>query len=280
MSNTPNATHDDNSFAFKIDAFNTINPSSQDSKSFKLMVDCEATSHVIKTKEAFIDFDHSFQPTMHFIEMADGHSSNEIIRARGTAKHTIRDKQNQGKTMFLKDALYIPSFPQSLFSVCAVSACGATISFSPERNILVARNTDFPIISKSRLFFLQTNNSEKQSSAFVTKSLDERHKTLGHANREDIIKLQEVTDGMRIADHTKGRKTCITCLETQITKQLHKQDEQQILGTKPLQRVHSDLCGPISPTSKATDLLSTSWMNPQARYTHTHFVTKMMPQQP
>ena len=42
------------------------------------MVDTGATSHIIKDIERFKNFDDSFQPDNHFIELADGTKMNGV----------------------------------------------------------------------------------------------------------------------------------------------------------------------------------------------------------
>ena len=237
-----------NSFAFKVDADNCNTTADSKINVNTLMVDCGATSHVVNNKSAFISYDDSFVAKRHFIELADGHQTNQVVQAKGTAQYTVMDSNNEPQTILLQDALLAPCFPHSLFSVRAATAKGASVTFTPESNKLTAGNTDFPIQTRDRLFFLQTETKE-QNSACLTKSLNEWHIALGHSNYDDIIKLQHVTEGMKISD-VKGPQQCVTCLESKSTKQTHSQDEQQPKATKPLQRVHSDVCGPISPQSR------------------------------
>jgi len=75
------------------------------------------------------------------------------------------------------------------------------------------------------------------------------HRALGHMNSNDIIQLEKVTTGMTITG-AKLIITCKTCDESKITKQPPKQDDEPELATQPLQRVHSDPCGPITPTAR------------------------------
>jgi len=49
---------------------------------------------------------------------------------------------------------------------------------------------------------------------------------------------------------TKLKFACKTCDENKITKQPHKQNDKPELARQPQQRVHSDLCRPITPTAR------------------------------
>ena len=50
-----------------------------------LLVDCEATKHVITDKSKFNYFDQNFEPGKHFVELADGTRVNNIVLKRGNA---------------------------------------------------------------------------------------------------------------------------------------------------------------------------------------------------
>ena len=96
-----------------------------DTKMDKILVDCWATCHVINSKHYFLTFDQSFDPKTHFIELADGRRSNELAKARGTAQCTITDSNGIEHKVMLQDALFVPDFPVSLFSVRSATDHGA-----------------------------------------------------------------------------------------------------------------------------------------------------------
>ena len=110
-------------FAFK------VNTEDRDvSQSFSLLVDCGATAHIINDKSRFINFDESFCPDKHYVELANGTKFN-LALARGDA--TVRAKDTRGRyiDVILKGALYVPSFPQSIFSVHAATCKGVSVFF-------------------------------------------------------------------------------------------------------------------------------------------------------
>lgn len=58
------------------------------------------------------------------------------------------------KTM-LRQALYIPSYPQDIFSVQAAASSGASVTFKKDEDILVHKDgTEFPIRLHGRLYYL------------------------------------------------------------------------------------------------------------------------------
>lgn len=94
-----------------------------------LMVDTEATSH-IRDIAQFKEFDNSFEPHKHVLQLADGKRTSGITLKKGTVQVHLRGNKGQVVETTLTGALYVPSFPQDIFSVKAATSQGATFSFS------------------------------------------------------------------------------------------------------------------------------------------------------
>ena len=89
-------------------------------------------------------------------------------------------------------------------------------------------------------------NSCSLSKSVHSSSLEEWHKILGHVNKNDIIKLEELVSDMKIT--SKDKFNCDTCvLSKQVINRNREPDER---ATMPLEFVHSDLAGPIEPMAK------------------------------
>ncbi|KAM3868963.1 uncharacterized protein ACN63O_006328 [Diretmus argenteus] len=105
-----------------------------------LMVDAGATSHIITDGARFKRFDDTFQPENHVMELADGTRCNGVAEGRGDAEVSLIDSEGRRLTTTLKKALYIPSYPQNIFS-CVVSEVLsqvlALISLPPVRVLTV-----------------------------------------------------------------------------------------------------------------------------------------------
>lgn len=73
------------------------------------------------------------------------------------------------------------------------------------------------------------------------------HKRLGHISNNGLKKILNITDGIKIDKEDKVSKLCQYCVEGKQTKFSHKQD--WIRAKRPMQLIHSDLCGPMDTTS-------------------------------
>ena len=69
----------EHSFVF---ALNTGTNESKVGKPNSLLVDCGATSHIITDKSKFTGLDSTFDPSKHYIELANGAKANNVALMR------------------------------------------------------------------------------------------------------------------------------------------------------------------------------------------------------
>lgn len=150
--------------------------------------------------------------------------------------------------MTLKNALYIPSFPQELFSVKSATSNGAKVLFNEGKDVLVMPDgTRFDIQVFERMYYLRTKCSENDVCN-VSCDIQTWHEIMGHCNYEDILKLQDIKEGM----HTKGAKRrpdkeCDICIQGKFTQTRNRGPTDK---TKtPLELVNTDLAGPVNNDS-------------------------------
>ena len=205
-----------------------------------LLVDCGATTHIVNSDKNFVYVDESFKPVEHFIELADGKRTNNVAKKRGTVAVTLKTAEGKTVNATLENTLFIPSYPQCIFSVQAATKKGAKVSFDAESAELIASDgTKFPIHQQGRLYYLYKFSSKEKRS----ESLQVWHKILGHCNLDDIVKLEGVVNDMKITDASKF--DCETCI---LSKQANSRNcEADIRATKKFELVHTDLAGPIEP---------------------------------
>ena len=208
----------------------------------ELLVDTGATSHICNDLSKFISFDETFEPENHYIQLADGKASNKVALKRGTVSVRIRSSDNIVHSVNLEDTLYVPSYPQNIFSVRAATKKGCVATFSPKSAQLKApNNTRFPLKDRNRLYYLNVSADKKCASYDIQKW----HEILGHCNVDDIGKLESVVDGMKIS--AKSQFKCETCIMGKQTQDISRTPDRR--ASKPLELVHTDLAGPIGPTS-------------------------------
>ncbi len=71
--------------------------------------------------------------------------------------------------------------------------------FREGKNVLLHRDgTKFPIHVHNKLYYLHTKDSECVDQCKKCNDLQTWHEILGHCNYKDIIKLQDVVDGVTV----------------------------------------------------------------------------------
>ena len=214
-----------------------------------LLVDCGATAHIVNDKSKFTKFDNSFKPEKHFIELADGSCSNNVALGRGEVDVKIKDFSGSIVKATLRNVLYVPSYPQDIFSVQAATERGASVVFQPNSAELIYKDgTKFAINKQGRLYYLETHttNSDNDNISYAN-DIKDWHQILGHCNYEDIMKLQYVVDGMKVSNDTSSNLDCSVCIQGKMTQGRNRNPDPR--ATVPLALVHTDIAGPIEPVS-------------------------------
>ena len=228
-----------NTFCFKIGYDNELNENNN------ILIDTGATVHIINDKTKFISFDNKFNTSNHTIELADGSRQNGVVLGKGTAKFTFCDTDGKNQNILLQNSLYVPSYRQNILSVQAAIDKGASITFSPGNAVFVTKcGTKFQIQQAGRLYYLNSILETDDAS----RTLNEWHKTLGHCNIKDILKLKNVVNGMKIKDYVNGSSfTCETCIQGKMPEIRNRKSDEKAKNIFDL--IHCDLAGPISPIS-------------------------------
>jgi hypothetical protein len=221
-----------------------------------LLVDCGATAHIVTDERCFIKMDPSFRRENHTIELADGSRQEGVAVARGDALLKLNNKDNIFVKVLLKDSLLVPTYPCNILSVQASlngNEHGTSIHFSHDLSYLETKcGTKFLFKKRGRLFdliFRKCMSDDICVNACVgnVRDLQTWHMVMGHCNIADVLKLPEHVVGMKVSD-PKSELECSVCREG---KMCHiPVGKQRQKAEKPLQLVHTDLNGPITPVSR------------------------------
>ena len=135
----------------------------------RILVDCGATSHIICEKSLFSKFHSNFDGTKHFIELADGSRSNDVVKGKGDARVSVHNSEGKKCDLTLQNALCIPSYNQNIFSVQAATEKGACVKFYPDNAELITPDgVKFNIEKRGKLYFLNNVRTERIHSLAVS----------------------------------------------------------------------------------------------------------------
>lgn len=219
-----------------------------------LMVDTGATSHIVTDITKFKDFDENFKPQKHILELVDGVRTSGVALKRGAAKVRLIDRRGCAVDTMLMGALYVSSYPQHIFSVKAATARGATVIFKEGQNELIHKDgMTFGIQVYDRLYYLNSaepiDESNDEDGCHGCYDLQTWHEILGHCNYDDVLKLESVTEGMKIKGKSdKSNLKYEVCMQGKFAQSRNREPDER--ATAALALVHTDLAGPIEPQQK------------------------------
>jgi hypothetical protein len=121
-------SENEHTFVFKSDDSNDLYLTSKDTTD-KFLVDCGSTTHIVNKDINFVTTDQSFKLEEHFIELADGSKSNNLAKKKGTVSISLLTTDGKTVNARLENVLYVPLFPQCIFSVQVATRKGAKVNF-------------------------------------------------------------------------------------------------------------------------------------------------------
>ncbi len=100
-----------------------------------------------------------------------------------------------------------------------------------------------------RLFYLNTVTDDEVDECHGCYDIQTWHEILGQCNYGDVLKLEIVTDGMKIKGKTETSKLkCEVCTKGKFAESRNRGADEKAKAA--LELVHTDLTGPIEPTAK------------------------------
>ncbi|TMC14556.1 MAG: DDE-type integrase/transposase/recombinase, partial [Chloroflexi bacterium] len=204
-------------------------------------VDSGASEHFSPFRQEFMNFKQFDKPCT--ITTAEGAAQGLGI---GTINIAVMANENIN-ILELQNVVYAPKMKSNLLSLTTLLDRGYEISMNPKTGVNILK--DGVLVSntvrKGKLFYLKTVQPYALKTT-VAESVGEWHKKMAHLGEEDIRKLEGMSKGMKLLEGTKVG-TCGPCLEGKQTRQPSHEPRER--ATEPLELVHSDTSGQITPTS-------------------------------
>ena len=172
------------------------------------------------------------------------------IAGKGEVELTLGGEQK----LLLRDVLYVPNLTQRLVSVSCLQADAISCFFfgNSNHNCCELRRENKLLTTIPRvgnLWILHANNYMCSPRAARAVTLQELHHKLGHADPKKLLSLLD-TGQLEDFELLGGRKldNCYGCLVGKQSRVSHP-PRLEPKATSPLELIHTDLMGPISPSS-------------------------------
>ncbi|GJY18952.1 retrovirus-related pol polyprotein from transposon TNT 1-94 [Tanacetum coccineum] len=228
-------------------------------------IDFTASNHMMSEEDLFIKMEKSKG------NVTFGYESKALVKGKG--KILIRAKD--GSHLYISDVYNVPNMKSNILSMEKLLKKNYDIHFKYRSATI--RNQEGKLIAKvhmtkNQMFILNIQHDE----AKCLKSCPKDHSWLwymryGHLNFGDLklLSLKGMVKGLDQIDHPNH--VCEGCLLGKHARSsLPKEATSR--AKEPLQLIHTDLCGPITPTSHGKNLYFLLFTNDYSRKTLVYFL--------
>ena len=207
-------------------------------------LDSGATSHMTGRVEAFSDLDRTVQGTVRF-----GDGSVVQIEGRGVITFTSK----AGEKLKLAGVLLIPRLKNYIISLGQLDENGSKVLI--EDGLLRVWDRRRRLLCKvqrdaKRLYVLQieANTASCLAARHEVDAAAQWHARFGHIGYDALHMLSRQGMVTGLPEFKEEKRTCDTCI---VTKQRRAPfpAKAKYRAATPLELVHGDLCGPISPAT-------------------------------
>ena len=208
------------------------------------IIDSGSTCHMCNDKNNF----DSLQPLEEPVKITLGDGREMIAKFKGPEYINTKIK-GELKKCILNEVLYIPDLAQNLFSVPKASKLGNKICFTEDDCRIMNKNNVLVAIAPKlgNLYYLNTYaNKQKMNLAIDNEIWHQRFAHLGEQNLK-ILSNKNLLDGFNF-DSSKSLQFCEPCAYGK-NHRLKFSSGNKMKNKKPLELVHSDLCGKMNAKS-------------------------------
>ena len=218
-------------------------------------VDSGCTEHMTPNRRDFVEYHMVTSP--HQVFVANGVAIPAI--ARGTVHLEGYLPGGKITTVELKGVLHVPQLSSGLFSASQITKHGGLVVFDRDECFIREKASNRLVLHASKcrnqypLNILRTKDHIKALSAafysgskYNEQTIQLWHRRLGHLNRQDLIRLQDMSTGMELTKAPKHMQPmCEACKKGKMKARPSRRPQDPVFEKNEC--IDSDLCGPIDP---------------------------------
>lgn len=122
---------------------------------------------------------------------------------------------------------------------------GFKVVIESGKAVVALKKEEIAVVRKVKLYKLIAFVESERTCLAGNSDASLWHKRLGHISEGSFRKLLKLVDGINISKSQLNWNICKTCVGGKRVKLSHKQEK--VRAKRPLQLVHSDLMGSITP---------------------------------
>jgi hypothetical protein len=229
--------------------------------------DSGATVHICSDKSMF----STFTPSTSQLEVADGRTVKVLGKGLVQLGFGIKgsDKRYIGE---LQDTLYAPDMKKNLISPKQLAKeRDVYVSFGANDCILQQRNGQRILVGELKNDLYEFVGSVIVGQANLVSDL--WHKRLGHISKKTLDEMVHKGQVRGVDLNEKPREQpCPACTQGKSTRLPFGEGTSKT--SRPLELIHSDVCGPIETASLSGKRYLVTFIDDYSRYTHIYFLQK------
>ncbi|UYV63174.1 K02A2.6-like, partial [Cordylochernes scorpioides] len=207
--------------------------------SVTFIVDSGSSCHIIN-EEKLLDHQKKCDVNINVAKKEEG------MRAKTSG-------QFKGRQCNLNEVIFVPELSKNLLSVTSIVNNGGEVNFKGDK-VTILKDGKKVLEGDQLENGLYAVNIEqhfsKQNDSNLTlpseNKTQEWHRKLGHIGMQNLRKLESLVDGMELNKLEKQENdVCEICIMAKQTRKSFGNERSR--ATRPLEIVHTDLCGPIEP---------------------------------
>ena len=231
-------------------------------------IDSGASNHMSPNESDFLNYTEFEEPVK--VNLAD--KSHLLALGSGDVGIQLYDINNRTVDVKLKNTLYIPTIQNKLFSVSSAVEIDGAVKFDKDGVTWEKDGISTKIGQKhGKLFKLNSQSRSSDHSCYLSKAKDSVslwHQRFGHLNESDLKMLnnKEMVTGMDLV--VKDGEEVGVCHGCTLGKarRFSFPKKSECKTTKPLQLIHSDLCGPMHIPSVGGSRYFVTYTDDYSRY--------------
>lgn len=174
----------------------------------------------------------------------------------------------------IKDILVVPGLKRNLISLRRICEKGAKVIFEKERGEVTYNNEIVMKLEKetdTQLYkIIEERNNVKEVFNHEV-SVEKWHKRLGHLNYNTIKEMSKENLVEDLIFKQEEIKECKRCREGKQTRKKFKRKTN--INTREIgEIIHTDICGPITPTSTGGNKYFITFTDDFSRYSWVYFM--------
>ena len=215
-----------------------------DSKTIQFIIDSGASDHMVSDRNLLVNIRKLVKPIT--VTLAD---QNTALTATETGDMPVNIADKGAKSGTVHNVLLIPSLRYNLLSVSRIESAGGEIHFKGgQANVYIKRHLIGTGQRKGDLYWLEMTSTVATAniSSRAANEMELWHRRFGHVNAQSLKAMQKnqhVLGLPKVPFQSIG--CCDTCVQSKSTRLPF--NDTRTRATRPLGRIHSDVCGPIDP---------------------------------